>query len=184
MIEEMYKEEFGESETEARSSPQQPTTQEISAYDERDEDFQVSLMSAAPDDNNQMQSNESMPDATSRAEIDASRARAGLTYENRVFQGMEAKFESNKHIANVGGNRTFFHNNSKTADENIMGDQVSLALGLQHSEIDSNGIQSQGNEAASSSSVALDKLEYYYVDPVNNENRFGNTAHLMSDFVA
>ncbi|KAI3464907.1 hypothetical protein Pfo_021570 [Paulownia fortunei] len=207
MIEEMYKEEFGDAETEPRSSPDHATTtQEISAFDDREEEFQGSLMSAAADNNHQVQSNELRPDVISSAEIDA--CRAGLTYENGVFQGNEVNFGlthmQTKHIVNVGGNSIFFDNNAspkKTADGNAMAaggrhndlimegtmrNQVSLALGLQHSEGDSkpigDGIQPKGNDGASSSMV-LDKLEYYYVDPVNNQNRFANT-HLLSDFVA
>ncbi|KAK6151579.1 hypothetical protein DH2020_014214 [Rehmannia glutinosa] len=59
-----------------------------------------------------------------------------------------------------------------------MGNQVSVALGLQQSEKDlkpiADVIQPNGSDVASSSMV-LDKLEYYYVDPVNNQNKFANT---------
>ncbi|KAK4487408.1 hypothetical protein RD792_005960 [Penstemon davidsonii] len=63
---------------------------------------------------------------------------------------------------------------------NTMGSQVSLNLGLQHTEKDSPAMDCEtrpkGNES-------LDKLEYYYVDPMNNQHRFAN-SQLLSDFVA
>ncbi|KAL3840280.1 hypothetical protein ACJIZ3_024871 [Penstemon smallii] len=63
---------------------------------------------------------------------------------------------------------------------NTMGSQVSLNLGLQHTENDSQAIDCEtrpkGNES-------LNKLEYYYVDPINNQHRFAN-SQLLSDFVA
>ncbi|KAL9172681.1 hypothetical protein ABFS82_03G063600 [Erythranthe guttata] len=153
MIEEMYKEEFGDAETEARSSP---TTQEVPTFDElRDEEFRGgSLISAAED-------------------------------ENGVFVNFGPSHMDSRHIVNVGDG-FFSDKNNASPPKN----QVSLALGLQNSEEDSklifNGIQPKGNEGdSSSSSVPLDKLEYYYVDPVNNnQSRFGNNTHLMSDFVA
>ncbi|KAK6115299.1 hypothetical protein DH2020_007568 [Rehmannia glutinosa] len=176
MIEEMYKEEFADAETELKSSPEHATTtQETPPFDNRAEEFQATLISPSADDNHRFQSNESRPDAVSNAEIDACR---GLTYANEVFQGNKVNF----------GNSNFFDikASQKKSAEGKMGNQVSLALGLQQGEKDfkatADEIQSNGNDAASSSMV-LDKLEYYYVDPVNNQNRYANT-HLLSDFVA
>ncbi|KAL2249785.1 BEL1-like homeodomain protein 7 [Sesamum indicum] len=189
MIEEMYKEEFGDAETEPRSSPEHATTaQETCAFDDREEEFQGNLFTAAANSNQPMQSNESRPDFMSSGH---------LAYENGPYQGNEVNFRlthmPNEQIVSLAGNSIFSDNNAstnKTGDENVIdgniGNQVSLALGLQHSEKDSkstaDGVEAKGNDATSSSMV-LDKMDYYYVDPVNNQNRFGN-SHLLSDFVA
>ncbi|PIN23010.1 Transcription factor MEIS1 [Handroanthus impetiginosus] len=198
MIEEMYKEEFGYAETEPRSSLEHAiTTQEISTFDDREEEFQGSLTSAAAaDDIYRVQSNESRPNAISSSHIDASGAR--FTYQNEVFQGNEVNFGlthmQNKHMVHLAGNSILSDNNASfknTADANVMDDmmanRVSLALGLRHVEKDSksidDGIQPKGNDASSSSSMVLDKLECYYMDPVDNQNRFAD-SHMLSDFVA
>ncbi|GFP95149.1 bel1-like homeodomain protein 6 [Phtheirospermum japonicum] len=151
MIEEMYKEEFGDAETELKSSPEHATTtQETSAF-------------TGPADNHGLQSIESRPDLISNAEIDACR---GLTYANDFFQGNEVNFGLTDHMqtkhdfVHVSGNSNFCDNKAS---------QVTLALGLERiSEKDSKPITEN---------------EYYYVGPVNDQNRFAN-AHLLSDFVA
>ncbi|KAL0360636.1 UNVERIFIED_CONTAM: BEL1-like homeodomain protein 7 [Sesamum radiatum] len=186
MIEEMYKEEFGDAETEPRSSPEHAmTAQETSAFDDREEEFQgnllMQLQTAISQCSPMSQGLISFPVHIwpTRMEPFQGKVNFRLTHMPRKFS--------------LAGNSIFSDNNAstnKTGDENVidgnMGNQVSLALGLQHSDKDSkptaDGIQAKGNDATSSSMV-LDKMDYYYVDPVNNQNRFGN-SHLLSDFVA
>ncbi|KAG8377845.1 hypothetical protein BUALT_Bualt08G0075900 [Buddleja alternifolia] len=184
MIEEMYKEEFGDAENEPKSSPEPTTTnQEISAFADREENFHRSFISASLDGNQRLQSNEMRPNAITSLDD----CRAELSYENVAFEGNEVNFGlHNKQFLDATGNSIFSGNN---VSPERTGNQVSLALGLQQSEKDSQtiihgGIQPKGNEAtSSSSSMVLDKLDYYYVDPVNNQHRFAN-SHLLSDFVA
>ncbi|KAK4490305.1 hypothetical protein RD792_000972 [Penstemon davidsonii] len=165
MIEEMYKEEFGEAGNEPKSSSPQHhmTTQEILSFDERDDEFQGISMSESTENNHQIRSNKSRPDVISSTEIDTREAE--FDYQDRTFQDSEVNF-----------GLTHFPNKQILSEEH----RVSLALGLQHSE---ENPQPKGNDAESSSTGLLDKLEYYYVDPVNNQHRFDN-PHLLSDFVA
>nr|XP_027093276.1 uncharacterized protein LOC113713689 [Coffea arabica] len=66
-----------------------------------------------------------------------------------------------------------------------VGNQVSLALGLQHPSKDSQPISDgthTGVDDTVASSVGLDKAEYYCLDAINQQERFSH-PHLLSDFV-
>ncbi|KAL3640915.1 hypothetical protein CASFOL_015883 [Castilleja foliolosa] len=148
MIEEMYKEEFGDAETDLKSSPEHAmTTQETSTF------------TGSADHNHGLHPIESRPDLISNAELDPCR---GLTYANNFFQGNEVNFGLTDHMQTKQdfGNSNFIDNKAS---------QVTLALGLER--------------ISEKESKPINENEYYYVGPVNDQNRFAN-AHMLSDFVA
>lgn len=109
MIEDMYKEEFGDAEIEPKSSPEHAaTSQDInSAFDERRDEFLGNLTS---EDNHRTQSYLMRPDVISSTQIDASRA--DLDYQAGPFQDSEDNFGlahfPNKQVLNTAGNSIFF----------------------------------------------------------------------------
>ncbi|CAN4122899.1 unnamed protein product [Withania somnifera] len=67
----------------------------------------------------------------------------------------------------------------------IMGNQVSLALRLQNSQMDQqpmSGRPQLREDEKTDSTIDIGKGEYYYIDPVNQQERFSG-PHLLSDFV-
>ncbi|XP_060199744.1 BEL1-like homeodomain protein 3 [Lycium barbarum] len=67
----------------------------------------------------------------------------------------------------------------------MMGNQVSLALRLQNSQMDQQAMSGRPQlreDEKADSTLDISKGEYYYIDPVNQQERFSGT-HLLSDFV-
>ncbi|CAA3019501.1 BEL1-like homeodomain protein 3 [Olea europaea var. sylvestris] len=207
MIEEMYKEEFGDAEAEPKTSPEHAAAaQEKSSYDDRDEEHQGSLMSSSVNGNHMAQSSEFMTDVISSSEWNVHEAK--LSYQAGPYRDNELHFGRielhHKKLLNVADNRIFSDetvSREKTGcgiveaagdrhdvstSSNAIGNQVSLALGLQHCEKNpqpiSGGTQ-PSEDGTTASSMGLNKLEYRYMDPVNQQHRFSN-PHLFSDFVA
>ncbi|KAI3460352.1 hypothetical protein Pfo_017015 [Paulownia fortunei] len=105
MIEEMYKE-LGVAKTEPKYSPEDAAaTQVISAFDDREEEFQESLMSAVADGSLHPYSyNALRSDVISSAEIDACSYEAGAYQDGEVNCGLTHL--QSKHILSVDGNST------------------------------------------------------------------------------
>lgn len=206
MIEEMYKEEFGDAEAEPKTSPEHAAAaQEKSSYDDRDEEHQGSLMSSSVNGNHMAQSSEFMTDVISSSEWNVHEAK--LSYQAGRYRDNELHFGRielhHKKLLNVADNMIFSDetvSREKTGcgsveaagdrhdvstSSNAIGNQVSLALGLQHCEKNPQPISggTQPREDGTTASLGLNKLEYRYMDPVNQQHRFAN-PHLFSDFVA
>ncbi|XP_073125029.1 uncharacterized protein [Henckelia pumila] len=177
MIEDIYKEEFGDAETEPKSSPEHtPLTREISALKGTEEGLQESLISAASDGKRWGHSIESRHNVFSSAE---------LSYEAGVFQENEINYGlthlQKQHISQDSTSR---HNDMIL--NGSMGNQMSLALGYTRSQRDSQPISVENKlkgNGAESSSMGVDKLEYYDEDTINHQPRFVNPNGQLSDFV-
>ncbi|KAL2504052.1 BEL1-like homeodomain protein 7 [Abeliophyllum distichum] len=206
MIEEMYKEEFGDAEAEPKTSPEHAAAaQEKFSFDDREEELQGSLMSASTNGNHLAQSTEFRPEVISCSEWNVHEAK--LSCQAGSYQDNELSFGRtelhHEKILNMADHRIFSdetvshektgcgvvvaagHRHDDSMSSNAMGNHVSLALGLQHCEKNSQPISGgtqPSEDGATASSIGLDKLEYRYIDPVNQQHRFAN-PHLLSDFV-
>ncbi|XP_073316513.1 uncharacterized protein [Primulina huaijiensis] len=174
MIEDIYKEEFGDAETEPKSSPEHArVTQEVSALKDTEEGLQESLISAASDGKSLAHSIESRHTVFSRAE---------LFYEAGVFQENEINYGLT-HLQKQHINEDSRHNDMILCGS--MRNHVSLALRYTHSERDfqpiSVGNKLKGNDAESAS-MGVDKLDYYDEDTINHQPGFVN-PNPLSDFV-
>lgn len=162
MIEEMYKEEFGE-DMDSKSSPENRLKEarvEFSSEDRRDE-LQESLMSATADSVEPGQLHDS---------------KSGITKLQDHGQRSNADDRGLYMDANENAIATY----DMSGLGNAIGSEVSLALELRHCEEHDefpapNGSEVRGNDPEAS-------LDCYYGDPGQQEYRFGN-SHLLHDFV-
>lgn len=179
MVEEMYKEEFGDADINSRFSsedtPKFAREKSWASEDKRDE-VQESTTSMAHHDSRDSNN----PGAETKGPTSSS-IPAGL------------------HIAALGNNGTHgFYAPDPNSGAHLMGttsayqiaelgnfsvdnnnSQVSLALGLRHREGDATF---RGNGTAETT-MGVATSEYPYMDQVNQQHRFGN-PHLLNDFVS
>lgn len=155
MIEEMYKDEFGNVEGDCNKSSE--IGQAVLARwksESEDADFHDSSMSVTAD--RQM----------GKSEVEVKK-----TYYTTKFSFQDDSYEDDFSMLGGGGNQ-----------------EVSLALGLQHSETDqiSGGRTQSGGDGTATASVGIaDKAaaaDYYCVDAINQQDRF-SSPHLLPDFV-
>lgn len=198
MIEDMYKEEFGDTEGGLAASPEQLTgaAKEKSVSDDRgDEELHESLTSIAADSSHFAQSNDLRANVIPNEERNMNSARLGFQDTTHKNEKIESGFNDPRR--DVTGQHTALSN--QTGDEGIIagtsaygvsvfrgivGNQVSLALGLQHNQNDPqppNGTQLVGDDKPASS-MDIGKSDYYYIDPANQQERFAS-SHLLPDFV-
>ncbi|CAI9116815.1 OLC1v1018075C1 [Oldenlandia corymbosa var. corymbosa] len=199
MIEEMYKEEFADMEADSRSSPEhaQATGRLKSESEVTGEEPNEGSRSLGTDYN------------ISNRKVDAYTARLGLQSSSFKEDRMDSDINRSRR-EDIGS--MVDHNNACPGEiirsnaidirasasnaynfsmlAGTVGNQVSLALGLQHPvketiRIPGGTQNSSGMEdnAANSSSVGLDKAEYYCLDGLNQQERYSNPQHLLSDFV-
>ncbi|XP_031119104.1 BEL1-like homeodomain protein 3 [Ipomoea triloba] len=178
MIEDMYKEEFGDPEGGLAASPEHLTgaaAKEKSVSDDQgEEELHESLTSIA-------QSNDLRANVVPNEDRNMSSARLG-------FQDASHENEQHTTLSNQTGNEGIIAGTSAygvSVFRGIMGNQVSLALGLQHNQNDPqppSGTQLIGDDDKPASSMDIGKADYYYIDPANQQERFAS-SHLLPDFV-
>lgn len=209
MVEEMYKEEFGDLEANSKSSlddePKACEENHFTSVNRLDE-LQDTMTSTATDCSQQAQVHDlkpnHIPDSEMKKPITRTVLQNGSHGHNITYSGI-MKFQHDE--------RPNMDDHSLYPDENIqcdqhgdgslmpaavaydvselsgfaVGSQVSLALGLQHHESDaflmSGGTHIRGNNIAASS-VGHDTADYHCMDPGKEQERFGN-SHLLHDFV-
>ncbi|PHT51241.1 BEL1-like homeodomain protein 7 [Capsicum baccatum] len=194
MIEDMYKEEFGVAEAGSGASPERRLlvdSKEKSIAENTGEEIPESFTTPAancshldPSDessnvvtnaqNNPFATKFSFQDGAFEHErIDCGSSKL-QSEQIPITHGFGLKPSSDGNI--IGALNTYHP--SMLGD--IMGNQVSLALRLQNSQMDQ---QPQLREdEKTDSTVDIGKGEYYYIDPVNQQERFSG-PHLLSDFV-
>lgn len=169
MVEEMYKEEFGDVEINPRSSPEHTpkTAQEKSwgSEDHRREDMQQESRPSMAHESHDSKTNSSdhLKGPTS--------ATSGFHIENHGFYTHNGTIPSDP---NPTGHQfiTSAYQISELGNFSVDNNsqQVSLALGL------------RGNGGAETS-MGVSSSEYPYLEQVNQQHRFGN-SHILNDFVA
>lgn len=207
MIEEMYKEEFVDMEADSKSSQgdAQPTGRLKSESEDTGEELHESLMSPGADGGRLGQSGELRNDVTSDLKVNAYATRMGFQAGSLEKHNMDSHLNksSRDDIVSMADHKVGASENirsNQTGDVSIssdanaynfsmlagpVGNQVSLALGLQHPSKDSQPTSDGAHTGADdtvASSVGLDKAEYYCLDAINQQDRFSH-PHLLSDFV-
>lgn len=198
MIEDMYKEEFGVAEAGSGASPERVSvdSKEKSIAENTGEEILESFTTPAancshldPSDessnvvtnvqNNSFTTNFSFQDSAYEHERINCRSRKLQSEQIPITHSFGPKPSSDGSI--VGALNTY--QTSMLGD--IMGNQVSLALRLQNSQMDQqpmSGRPQLREDEKTDSTVDIGKGEYYYIDPVNQQERFSG-PHLLSDFV-
>ncbi|KAJ8439215.1 hypothetical protein Cgig2_003428 [Carnegiea gigantea] len=188
MVEEMYKEEFGDMDINPRSSSEHTpkTAQERSwGSEDRREEVQESGTSMAHDSHD-LKTNPNHGSDLKGPTSSCSGFHIGAlgSNENHGFYTNNGAIHSNP---NAGGPLvTPAYQMSELGDFNVDSSQVSLALGLRHREGDhgvplSSGANFRGNGGAENA-MGVSTSEYPYLDQVDQQHRFGNT-HILNDFV-
>ncbi|KAA8528684.1 hypothetical protein F0562_036039 [Nyssa sinensis] len=210
MVEEMYKEEFGDVEADSKSSPEQApkaARDKLWPSEDRGEELQESMTLTTADGGHLGQLND-LSNLT--PDIKMPRCTARFGFQNVVhgdddidsgmvkLQGDEGPNVYDHSLCpdkNIPPNQTgdgslmvavaATHDISETGGFAV-GNQVSFALGLQHHEKDtvlmSGRMQLRGDHTAASS-MGTDRADYHFVDSVNQSHRLGN-PNLLPDFVA
>ncbi|KAJ9166056.1 hypothetical protein P3X46_020857 [Hevea brasiliensis] len=207
MVEEIYKEEFADSEANSKSSLDDATKvlgENHLVSENGLENLQDSMMSATADSIPQGQVHDLKFDGIPDIEMNKPVAK---TVQNNSLGDVAncriMKLQSNQ-ISNVDEQSPYVDKNipgNQHGDESLMpaalsyditelsgfaiGSQVSLALGLQHHERDafpmSGGNQIRGDNITASS-VGHDSMDYNCMNLGKQQDRFGN-SHLLHDFV-
>ncbi|KAM3304619.1 BEL1-like homeodomain protein 3 [Capsicum chacoense] len=194
MIEDMYKEEFGVAEAGSGASPERRLlvdSKEKSIAENTGEEIPESFTTPAANCSHLDPSDESSNVVTN---VQNNLFATKFSFQDGAFEHERIDCGSSKlqseqipithgfglkpsSDGNIIGALNTYHP-SMLGD--IMGNQVSLALRLQNSQMDQ---QPQLREdEKTDSTVDIGKGEYYYIDPVNQQERFSG-PHLLSDFV-
>lgn len=199
MIEDMYKEEFGVAEAGSRASPERLLidSKEKSIAENTGEDIPESFTTPAANCSHLDPSDES---SNVIANVQNNSFTTKFSFQDGVYEHERIDCGSNKlqseqipithgfgpkpaSDGSISGVVNTYHP-SMLGD--IMGNQVSLALRLQNSQMDQQPMsgrpQLREDEKTDSTHVDIGKGEYYYIDPVNQQERFSG-PHLLSDFV-
>lgn len=174
MIEEMYKDEFGDVEGDSKSSElgQAVARWKSESEDAAGEEFHESSMSVTAD-GIQM----------GKSEVEVKGYTTKFSFQDGAYEEEDMGNGSNQ----TDDDRRLTAAAVKAYDFSMLGGgvgaKVSLALGLQHSETDplSGRTQSGGDGTAASVGI-VDKGDYYCVDAINQQDRF-SSPHLLPDFV-
>ncbi|KDP38560.1 hypothetical protein JCGZ_04485 [Jatropha curcas] len=209
MVEEIYKEEFADSEAISKSSlddGKKANGENHLASENRLDDFQDSVTSSAADTTCPVQvhniKSDLIPDIEMNKTITTTVLQNDSIGDNVTDSGIK-KHQLNQR-SNIGDHSPYPDKNipyDQHVDHSFMpaalsydiselsgfaiGSQVSLALGLQSHETDAFQI-SDGNHIRSNnmaaSSMGPDTMDYHCMDPGKQQERFGN-SHLLHDFV-
>ena len=206
MIEEIYKEEIGDSETKSKSPPESPPKEPRDgswASEDKGEELQETMTPTAAAGDHLGQLHNMTSDFMRDVEMN------GLTARLNFQKGAPRDDDTDCGIMKLQGDQSSsmddhslyldeFVPSNQSGDGSLMaatynisdlsdlraGSQVSLALGLRHCESDVPSISGRsligGGEIAAS--VGPDTAEYHCMDPGNQRHRFGN-PHPLHDFV-
>lgn len=206
MVEEIYKEEIGDSETKSKSSPGSPSKEprdDSWASEDKREELQETMISTAAAVGYLGQLNNMTSDIMRNVEMN------GSTPRESFQKGVHGDDDADREIMKLQGDQSSnmddhglyldeFVPTNQSGDGSFMaatyhiselsdlgvGSQVSLALGLRHCESDvpsvPGGSLIRGPDTAAS--VGPDTAEYHCMDSGNQRHRFGN-PHLVHDFV-
>lgn len=192
MVEEMYKEEFGETEEYSKSCTENANkacSENSSAPENTGEDLQDSLTSKAgkTDHTRQVPEAEMNKPAASSVFHGENVLNSGIMSllndqrpninDSRLYTSIVHNQNSNDAL--MGGNGTATYGISELSGYAIS-NQVSLALGLRHHETDV--FPSSAGDNAVASSEGHDTVDYHCLDLGNQQDRFGNTQ-MLHDFV-
>lgn len=209
MIEEMYKEEFGESETDPKSSTENSTKalkDQSCTLENSKEEVQDNVTSKAAEHVHQRQHLNSKSDNTPSTEMNDPMRRTTFQQSAQGDDGGDYRgLKSERNQRPRTDDRNLYPYNIISSNPNgsggsmaaapsyavpetggfAFGNQVSLALGLQHRETDGFSISREahlrGNDVAVSS-IGPDSMDYQCLEFGEQQSRFGN-QHMLHDFV-
>ncbi|GMH13905.1 hypothetical protein Nepgr_015746 [Nepenthes gracilis] len=184
MVEEMYKEEFGDAYMNSTSSPEnahKAAGEKSWPSEDQREELLESETSMTADDQQSAQHHDSRTDASCNREMNGSKERGepqisahGDAAKNYGFIRLPngEKYGSISPDQNGEGSLMFATGAYPVPElaSFTIDNPVSLALGLH-------------NGTMEASTVGAGTSEYPYLDPVNQQHRFG-TSHLLNDFVS
>ncbi|XP_022769069.1 BEL1-like homeodomain protein 3 [Durio zibethinus] len=210
MIEEMYKEEFGEMNSHFKSSLEnavKATRENSSASEDKGEELQESMTSKAADADNVQPGQVQHTQLDHIPDVELSRPIARSMFQNiaigdtgsptrmKLQVGQMNNMESNNPYPDAGIQSSQHGHGTLMAGDAMydltelsgfsVGGQVSLALGLRHHENNvfpmSGETNIRGNNKVASS-VGPETVDFHCMEPGNQQDRFGN-PHILHDFV-
>ncbi|XP_065880921.1 BEL1-like homeodomain protein 3 [Euphorbia lathyris] len=204
MVEDIYKEEFGYSEANSKSSQDDASKahgENLFASESRLEEVQDSMTSAAADGFISQQVLKMQSDHIPDSKMSKSKAKTALHSSSDGDQ-----VTANSRVINFQHDHCYYPDKNTAHDQHgeesllptslqydisalsgfAMGNQVTLALGLQHHESDAFSMSDvnhiRGNNSIAASSMGPDTVDFHCMDPGKQQDRFGN-SHLLHDFV-
>ncbi|XP_022772700.1 BEL1-like homeodomain protein 3 [Durio zibethinus] len=210
MIEEMYKEEFGEMDSDFKSSLEnaaKATRENSTASEDRGEELQESMTSKVADTDNVQLGQVQHMKPGHIPDLELNRPIARSMFQNIAIgdtgspTGMKLQVDQ---MSNMESNNLYpdtvipssphGHGMLMACDSMYgltelssfsVGGQVSLALGLRHHENDIFPMSGETNMRANNkvaSSVVPETVDFHCAEPGNQQDRFGN-PHILHDFV-
>lgn len=181
MVEEMYKEEFGDSEVTSKSSPENApkacnNNYNPSALEDSQQESQGNSKPATSDNVPPDIERETNKPTPKSAFENGAPGQNVLDYGTRTIQDNQRP--------NMNDHRIYQNGMSQLSGFTV-GNQVSLALGLQHREKDMFSLPGGANIGGNNriaSPVGNDTGDYHCIDLGNQQDRFSN-SHLLHDFV-
>ncbi|KAG6644547.1 BEL1-like homeodomain protein 7 [Carya illinoinensis] len=187
MVEEMYKEEFGESELNSQSSPENASKaprDNSGAFEDRGEELQDSVITRTADDVRHGQARESK-----FVNVEINGKTTGIGFGSSVVDNHS--LYSDENIPHHQGGDGSLVAAATTYDMSelrtfVDGSQVSLALELRHCENDGfpmSGVTNLRGNKTITTSAEPDSVDFQCQDLGKQHHRFDN-SHMLHDFVA
>ncbi|XP_021285382.1 BEL1-like homeodomain protein 3 [Herrania umbratica] len=211
MIEEMYKEEFGEMDSNFKSSLEnaaKATRENSSASEDRGEELQESMTSKVADADNVQPGQIQLLKPDHVTDVELNRPIARSMFQNNAIgdtrspAGMKLQVDNRSNMeshnpypdtvipSSQHGRGTLVAGDAMYDLTELsgftVGGQVSLALGLRHDENNNvfpiSGETTMRGNSKVASSVGPETVDFHCMDPGNQQDRFGN-PHIFHDFV-
>ncbi|MBA0597072.1 BEL1-like homeodomain protein 7 [Gossypium raimondii] len=183
MIEEMYKEEFGEMDSNFKSSLEnaaKATGENSSASEDRGEELHENITSKVACADNIQPGQVLYPKPDHIPDVEPNRPTARSMYQNIANPYPNTVIPSNQH-----GHGTLMTGDTvydlTELNGFAVGNQVSLALGLRNHENKVFTMSGSTNHKVDSS-VGPETVDFRFMEPGNQQDRFGN-PHILHDFV-
>lgn len=184
MIEEIYKEEFGDSEMKSKlESALREPKDDPSASEDKIQDLQNNLMTGTADSVNAGQVSNSKCNHPFNADNIMDSGISKLRRDQRPNVDDPNFYQDDTVCTSQNGDRSVMATAAaydiQQFDNFAVGNQVSLALKLQHCENDGFSMLGGSNVRGTDTSASLD---YHCLDAGQQESRYNN-QHLLHDFV-
>lgn len=208
MVEEIYKEEFGDAEFDSNSSSEiapKASESDIKAFDEKEKGFQPPATS--PEDEPSISGKLFQSKSNHAPNVEMVESNIGITFRDGDHVETDSQYEMGDRggaakpttgdtsllpdtalQSNGASNRFMYPASAYHVSELERfgnGNGVSLTLGLQQCEGSHNFLSTRGDDVyiPSASSVDPESADFSYIDSENRQHQFGS-SHLFHDFVA
>ncbi|XP_019165539.1 PREDICTED: BEL1-like homeodomain protein 6 [Ipomoea nil] len=204
MVEEIYKEEFGDAEFDSNSSSEiapKATESDTKAFDEKEKGFQPPATSPG-DEPSCISGKLFQPKSNRASNVEMVESNLGISFRDGDHVETDSQYETGDRggaadtvLQSNGAHNRFMYPASAyhmpelerfgNGNGNGNGNGVSLTLGLQQCEGSHNFVSTREDDVyiPSASSVEPEAGDFNYIDPENRQHQFGS-SHLFHDFVA